>query len=86
MNISVQGFIPEKIGSKNGSFTEIGDLKTDPSQKSDTLNLTLKNYNVVFHARSAGNEFTKKLFKKFLYIHFFKENKNFFTKIFFSQN
>ena len=32
-----QGFIQEKIGSENGPFTKIGDFKTDPSQKSETL-------------------------------------------------
>ena len=48
-----QGFIQKKIGSENGPFTKIGDLKTspftkignlkmDPSKKSATLKWTLK--------------------------------------------
>ena len=32
-----RGSIQEKIGSKNGPFTKISDLKTDPSQKSASL-------------------------------------------------
>ena len=41
-----QGFIREEIRSKDGPFTKIGNLKTDPlqnlSQKSETLKRTLK--------------------------------------------
>ena len=38
----LQGFIQKKIGSKNGTFTKISELKTDPSQKLETLKRTLK--------------------------------------------
>ena len=34
---NLQGFIQERIGSENGPFTKIGDLKTNPSQKQETL-------------------------------------------------
>ena len=47
----MQGFIQEKIGSENGPFAKIRDLKMDPK---------IKNYNAIFHIRSASNEFTKK--------------------------
>ena len=46
-----QGFIQEKIGSENGHLTKIRVLKTDPK---------IKNYNVIFHNRSAANEFSRK--------------------------
>ena len=43
LEISIlQGFIQDKIGSKIEPFTKTGDLKTDPSQKSETLKRTLK--------------------------------------------
>ena len=35
--IIAQRFIQEKNGSKNGLVTKIGDFKTDPSQKSETI-------------------------------------------------
>ena len=38
----LQGFIPKKIGSENGPFIKIGDLRTDPSQKSEILKWTIK--------------------------------------------
>ena len=47
----MQGFIQEKTGSENGPFTKIGHLKTYPK---------IKNYNAIFHTRSAENEFTRK--------------------------
>ena len=57
----MHGFIQKKIRPLNGPFTnisdfkmalnEIGDLKTDPK---------IKNYNIIFHIRSATNEFTRK--------------------------
>ena len=51
-----QGFIQEKIWPENGPFTKIIHLKMDPK---------IKNYNVIFHIRSAANEFTGKLLKKY---------------------
>ena len=42
LNLTSQRFIPEKNGSKNGFFTKIGDLKTDSSQKLETLKRTLQ--------------------------------------------
>ena len=60
--LPVQGFIEEKIWFENGPLTEIDDLKTDPSQKSEILHMDskIKNFNVIFHIRSAGNKFTRK--------------------------
>ena len=37
-------------------------------------NHKIKNSNVIFHIRSAANEFTKKLFKNFTKLHLFIEN------------
>ena len=65
----------DKIGSESGPFTKIGDLKTDPSQKSETLNI--KNYNVIFHYNSGANAFARKNFTK---LHFSKKKKIFFHK------
>ena len=47
--VNNQGFIQEKIGFENGPFTKICYLKTDPK---------IKNYKVIFHIRSAANQFT----------------------------
>ena len=41
-------FIQEKIGSENGPFTQMRDLKTDSK---------IKNYDEIFHTHSAANEF-----------------------------
>ena len=38
----MQGFIQKEIESENRPFRKIGDLKTDPSQKSETFKRTLK--------------------------------------------
>ena len=48
---------------QNGSFIEIGFLKTDPK---------FKNYNVIFHICCATNEFTSKFLKKNHYVIFFR--------------
>ena len=37
VHIAHQGFTQEKTGSENGPFRKIRDLKTDTSQKSETL-------------------------------------------------
>ena len=60
-HIPFQEFIQEKIGPENRPFAKISDFKTDPSQKSDLrTGPKIKNYNVIFHTRSAINEFTRK--------------------------
>ena len=42
----------------------------------------VKNFNVIFHTRSAANEFTRKCFKDFTKLHVFTEKrKNFSTRI-----
>ena len=88
----MQGFIEEKIGSENGPFTKINDLKTDPSQKNGFLkgftkirdiktDPKIENYNVIFYACSAANEFTRKLLKKKLTkLHFFLQKIKIFSR------
>ena len=41
-HVPIQGFIQLKIVAKIRLFTKIDDLKTNPSQKSETLKRTLK--------------------------------------------
>ena len=81
-HLKEQRFIQEKIGSKNGPFTKIGDLKTDPAQKLETFNTNskIKNYNAIFHTCSAATEFIRKLLKNFTKLHFSQKIKTFSQK------
>ena len=76
VKFTYQGFIQQKNESENGPFKKIGDLKTDPK---------IKSYNVIFHTRSAANEFTRKLLhlKKItkIFFTFFLPQKYFFIKL-----
>ena len=47
--------------TENKSSTKIRDLKTGSK---------LENYNVIFHTRSVANEFTRKLLKNLIKLHF----------------
>ena len=42
-------------------------------------------YNVVFHIRSAANEFIRKLLKNLTELHFSQKIKNFFSNFFFTK-